>query len=150
MIECLTQGLLSSHWNIYHCTTAYFFEPPCTPAASLQWYATLSGRSCNKVVITVAYSWCTKFVIHWSRWMSLHSCTYSPVAEGAHFTYSSYSATAKLTPTATFLVLSGIGMRLTWTHSNFSLWTASGTISTQPNLSITSVIIADRPETATQ
>jgi len=30
MIECLTQGLLSSHWNIYHSTTAYFFEPPCT------------------------------------------------------------------------------------------------------------------------
>ena len=29
MIECLTQGLLSSHWNIYHDTTAYFFEPPC-------------------------------------------------------------------------------------------------------------------------
>ena len=29
MIECLTQGLLSSHWNIYHSTTAYFFEPPC-------------------------------------------------------------------------------------------------------------------------
>ena len=25
MIECLTQGLLSSHWNIYHGTTAYFF-----------------------------------------------------------------------------------------------------------------------------
>ena len=25
MIECLTQGLLSSHWNIYHSTTAYFF-----------------------------------------------------------------------------------------------------------------------------
>jgi len=22
-------GLLSSHWNIYHSTTAYFFEPPC-------------------------------------------------------------------------------------------------------------------------
>ena len=29
MIECLTQGLLSSHWNIYHSTTAYFFEPTC-------------------------------------------------------------------------------------------------------------------------
>ena len=29
MIECLTQGLLSSHSNIYHSTTAYFFEPPC-------------------------------------------------------------------------------------------------------------------------
>ena len=29
IIECLTQGLLSSHWNIYHDTTAYFFEPPC-------------------------------------------------------------------------------------------------------------------------
>ena len=25
MIECLTQGLLSSHSNIYHSTTAYFF-----------------------------------------------------------------------------------------------------------------------------
>jgi len=25
MIECLTQRLLSSHWNIYHSTTAYFF-----------------------------------------------------------------------------------------------------------------------------
>jgi len=29
VIECLTQGLLSSHSNIYHSTTAYFFEPPC-------------------------------------------------------------------------------------------------------------------------
>jgi len=29
MIECLTQGLLSCHRNIYHSTTAYFFEPPC-------------------------------------------------------------------------------------------------------------------------
>ena len=29
MIECSTQVLLSSHWNIYHSTTAYFFEPPC-------------------------------------------------------------------------------------------------------------------------
>ena len=25
MIECLTQGLLSSDWNIYHSTTDYFF-----------------------------------------------------------------------------------------------------------------------------
>ena len=29
MIECLTPGLLFRPWNIYHDTTAYFFEPPC-------------------------------------------------------------------------------------------------------------------------
>jgi len=29
-IEYLTLGQLSRHWNIYHSTTAYFFEPPCT------------------------------------------------------------------------------------------------------------------------
>ena len=29
IIEYLTLGLLSSHWNIYHSTTAYFFDPPC-------------------------------------------------------------------------------------------------------------------------
>jgi len=28
MIECLIQGLLSSHWNIYHSTTAYFLSHP--------------------------------------------------------------------------------------------------------------------------
>ena len=27
-VEFLTLGLLSSYWNIYHSTTAYFFEPP--------------------------------------------------------------------------------------------------------------------------
>ena len=30
IIEYLTLGLLSSLWNIYHSTTAYFFDPPCT------------------------------------------------------------------------------------------------------------------------
>jgi len=29
IIEYLTLGLLSSLWNIYHSTTAYFFDPPC-------------------------------------------------------------------------------------------------------------------------
>jgi len=29
IIEYLTLGLLSSFWNIYHLTTAYFFDPPC-------------------------------------------------------------------------------------------------------------------------
>ena len=29
-IEYLTLGLLSSHRNIYHSKTAYFFEPPCS------------------------------------------------------------------------------------------------------------------------
>ena len=29
IIEYLTLGLLSSLWNIYHCTTAYFSGPPC-------------------------------------------------------------------------------------------------------------------------
>ena len=27
-MEYLTLGLLSSVWNIYHSTTAYFFDPP--------------------------------------------------------------------------------------------------------------------------
>jgi len=29
IMRYLTFGLLSSLWNIYHCTTAYFFDPPC-------------------------------------------------------------------------------------------------------------------------
>ena len=29
IIDYLTFGLLSSLWNIYHSTTAYFFDPPC-------------------------------------------------------------------------------------------------------------------------
>ena len=29
IIEYSTLRLLSSHWNIYHSTTAYFFDPPC-------------------------------------------------------------------------------------------------------------------------
>jgi len=29
IMQYLTFGLLSSLWNIYHCTTAYFFDPPC-------------------------------------------------------------------------------------------------------------------------
>jgi len=28
-IEYLRLGLLSSLWNIYHSTTAYFFDPTC-------------------------------------------------------------------------------------------------------------------------
>ena len=28
--EYFTLGLLSSLWNIYHSTTAYFFDPPCS------------------------------------------------------------------------------------------------------------------------
>ena len=67
------------------------------------------------------------YKIHkWSTWMSLHSCThYSPVPEGTHLSYSNYSATAQYTPIATFLVQSGIGMRLTWTDYNFSRSTSS-------------------------
>ena len=42
MIECLTQGLLSSHWNIYHSTTAYFFEPPCRINTAIS-----DGRVCQ-------------------------------------------------------------------------------------------------------
>jgi len=54
--------------------------------------------------------------------MSLHSCTnYSLVPDDTHLAYSNYSATAQHIPTATFLVLSRIGMSLTWTHSSFSL-----------------------------
>jgi len=36
IIEYLTLGLLSSFWNIYHSTTAYFFDPPCTCVGSGQ------------------------------------------------------------------------------------------------------------------
>ena len=28
-VEYLTLAVLSTHWNIYHSTTVYFFEPPC-------------------------------------------------------------------------------------------------------------------------
>ena len=34
IIEYLALGLLSSLWNIYHSTTAYFFDPPCRYATS--------------------------------------------------------------------------------------------------------------------
>jgi len=35
IIEYLTLGLLSSLWNTYHSTTAYFFDPPCIIAVRL-------------------------------------------------------------------------------------------------------------------
>jgi len=35
IIEYVTLGLLSSLWNIYHSTTAYFFGPPCKSA--MEW-----------------------------------------------------------------------------------------------------------------
>ena len=52
MIECLTQGLLSSHWNIYHSTTAYFFEPPCISPDTLldqlaAWPFQLNSQWCH-------------------------------------------------------------------------------------------------------
>ena len=37
IIEYLALGLLSSLWNIYHSTTAYFFDPPCT--LEVDWYS---------------------------------------------------------------------------------------------------------------
>jgi len=39
IIEYLTLGPLSSLWNIYHGTTAYFFDPPCSRDADAhdQW-----------------------------------------------------------------------------------------------------------------
>ena len=49
MIECLTQGLLSSHWNVYHSTTAYFFW------ATL--YTISAGILCHNLVAD-----CRKFV----------------------------------------------------------------------------------------
>ena len=42
-IEYLTLGLLSSHWNIYRSTTAYFFEPP--------WYV-----QSTRIDISILYS----------------------------------------------------------------------------------------------
>jgi len=56
------------------------------------------------------------------------------------------SANAQLTQTATSLLglLSGIGTRSTWTHSNFSLWTALSTTSTQFNLFSIAVITFDQ------
>ena len=49
IIEYLTLGLLSSLLNIYHSTTAYFFDPPCT-VQSLQSYSTAVS---NEVLVEV-------------------------------------------------------------------------------------------------
>jgi len=44
IIKYLTLGLWHSLWNIYHSTTAYFFDPPCTCGYAV-WYT--SGLAAN-------------------------------------------------------------------------------------------------------
>ena len=66
MIECLTQGLLSSHWNIYHSTTAYFVEPPCI-------------RYCELAADTVISLWCVSCNIaepaaYWGSFSAKKQC----------------------------------------------------------------------------
>jgi len=55
IIEYLTLGLLSSLWNIYHGTTAYFFDPPCTvyiPPTPIIWAAGgIKFSSCPSVSV---------------------------------------------------------------------------------------------------
>jgi len=50
--EYLTLWLLPSLWSIYHSTTAYFFDPPCTPYFSLYYCILAVTHSCHKLLMS--------------------------------------------------------------------------------------------------
>ena len=71
---------------------------------------------------------CTKSTTIWSTLISHPSLHWdSPVQEVMHLVSYNHSAAVLLTPTRSFLVLSGTGMHWWWIHYFFKLWMPSRT-----------------------
>jgi len=86
-----------------------------TIAACLQCCATLNGQHWSSVVISAALPCCTKSTTIWSTLISHPSLQRdSPVPEVMHLVSYNHSAAVLLTPTRSFLVLSGTGMHWRW------------------------------------
>jgi len=100
-IEFLTLGLLSSLWNIYHSTTAHFFDPPCILVTIHR--ILCFARRCGLITTSGHSNLATDRIAAVAR-VRVHCSTKAPVAAVRSLSTNDRSLRCKLSAESVFYI----------------------------------------------